>query len=111
MVSQYQCSGKEFPQFAEQSQHGCFLFQRAGVHRDAFQGEAALIANADGMGIVVLAMCAHFFQSPSTVNFTVTGDVEMVADVAESAMPDMIVPACLEIQAPPLGGGGAMDND
>jgi len=63
------------------------------------------------MGVVVPAMCAYLLQCPSAVDLAVAGDVEMVTDVAEPAMMDMVISAGFEIQAPPLGGGGAVDND
>ena len=37
-------------------------------------------------------------------------DIEVVSDVLESAVPDVVVAAGLKIQAPPLGGGGAVDD-
>lgn len=43
--------------------------------------------------------------------FAVAGDIEMVADVREAAVADVVRAAGFEIQAPPLGGGGAVDDD
>lgn len=60
---------------------------------------------------VVLAVCTHFFQGPPAVNFTVTGDVIVVADVRETTVADMVMAACLKIQAPPLRGGGAVEDN
>ena len=43
--------------------------------------------------------------------FPITCDVEMVTDILETAVVDMVVAAGLEIQVPPLRGGGAVDNN
>lgn len=56
-------------------------------------------------------MRARFLYRPATVDLTVTGNVEMVADIFEATVVYMVVAAGLEIQVPPLGGGGTMDDD
>lgn len=110
-MSQDQCPRKDFPQFAEQGEHGCFLLQCTGICGDAVAGESALIADADGVGVVVPAMCAHSFQGSSAVDFAVACDVEVVTDVRESPVADVVPAAGFKIQAPPLGGGGAVENN
>lgn len=56
-------------------------------------------------------MRSHFLQGASAVDLSVAGDVEMVSYVRETTVADVILPAGLKIQAPPLGGGGAVDDN
>lgn len=60
---------------------------------------------------MVLAMRPHFFYRSATVNLTIARDIEMVTDVAETTMVYVVVATGFEIQVPPLGGGGTMDDD
>lgn len=106
-----ECTGESCPQFAEQCQQGGFLLQGPGVCGDAFAREAAFVAHADAVRVVVLAMRACLFQGASAVYFAVARDVEMIAYVREAAVADVVRAAGFEIQAPPLGGGGAVDDD
>lgn len=62
------------------------------------------------MPVVVLAVRSDSLQRASAVNPAVARDVEMVTDILETAVVDMVVAAGLEIQVPPLGGGGTMDD-
>ena len=73
--------------------------------------QSAFVADAYGVAVVALAMCAGLFQRPSDVDFPVARDVEVVTDVAEPPVADVVVAAGLKIQAPPFGSGGAMDDD
>lgn len=98
-------------QFAEQRQHGGFLFQCPCVHGDATGRQSSLIADADGMPVVVLAMCTDLLQRTATMDFTIARDVEMITDVTEATVVDVVVAAGLKVQVPPLGGGGTMDDD
>ena len=63
------------------------------------------------MGVMVTAVCPDLFQRTALANFSIAGDVEMVTDILETAVVDMVVAAGLEIQVPPLRGGGTMDDD
>ena len=63
------------------------------------------------MPVVVLAVRSDSLQRASAVNPAVARDVEMVTDILETAVVDMVVAAGLEIQVPPLRGGGTMDDD
>lgn len=98
-------------QFSQQCQERCFLGQCPGIHWSALGGESAFVADANGMCVVIFAMCAHLFQGSPAVYFSVAGDVEMVTNVTESSVADVIQTAGFEIQAPPLWGGGAVDNE
>lgn len=57
------------------------------------------------------AVRSDSLQRASAVNPAVARDVEMVTDILETAVVDMVVAAGLEIQVPPLRGGGTMDDD
>ena len=111
MMTYNQRFRKGFTQLAEQCQQGCFLLQGTRVSRFSVSRQSAFVADADAVGIVVLAMRSHGFQCPSGVNFAVSGDVEMVTDVLESSVMDMVLAASFKIQVPPLAGGGTMDDD
>ena len=73
--------------------------------------QAPFITDADRMPVVVLAVRSDSLQRASAVNPAVARDVEMVTDILETAVVDMVVAAGLEIQVPPLRGGGTMDDD
>lgn len=79
------------------------MFQGPGVCGDAFAGEAAFIAHADGVRVVVLAMRACLFQRASAVYFAVACDIEMIAYVREAAVADVVRAAGFEIQVRPSG--------
>lgn len=98
-------------QFPQQRQHGGFLFHRPCVRRYAVRRQSPFIADADGVSVVVLAMRPHFLYRSATVNLTIARDIEMVSDVTETTVMYMVVAAGFEIQVPPLGGGGTMDDD
>lgn len=63
------------------------------------------------MAVVVLAVRSHSLQRASAVDPAVAREVEMVTYVAETAVADVVRTAGLEIQVPPLGGGGTVDDD
>lgn len=111
MMPHYQCFGNNSPQLTKQRQHGPFLLQRPGIRGRAVRRQTAFVADTHRMPVVILAMRAHLLYRSSTVNLTVTGNVKMVTDIFEAAMMDMVMAASLEIQVPPLGGGGTMDDD
>lgn len=111
VMSYDQCPRKQGAQFVQQGEQGGFLGQRAGVRGLAVGGQSAFVADAHGVSVVVLAVRTRLFQRSAAVDFAVAGDVEMVADVAETAVADVIRAAGFEIQAPPLGGGGAVEDE
>ena len=111
MMPHYQRFGSNSPQLTKQRQHGPFLLQRPGIRGRAVRRQTAFVADAHRMPVVILAMRTHLLYWSSTVNLTVTGDVKMVTDIFEITMMNMIMAASLEIQVPPRGGGGTMDDD
>ena len=110
-MSYNDCFGQDSPQLPEQGQQGRFLFQCPCVRGYAAGRQAPFITDADRMPVVVLAVRSDSLQRASAVNPAVARDVEMVTDILETAVVDMVVAAGLEIQVPPLRGGGAVDNN
>ena len=111
MMPHYQRFGEQEAQLAQQCQHTSLLHQSTRIGRCAVRRESALIADADRMPVVVLAMRSHLFQRSSAVNLSVTGDIEMISYVREAPVADVVPAASLKIQPPPLRGGGTMDDD
>ena len=105
-----QCAGEALFQSAEQCSQTAFLCRRAGVARKSVGIQSAFVADADGVPVVFLAVGARQFRRPAAVHRSVARDVVVITDVAKAAMMNVVVPASLEIQAPPFGSGGAMDN-
>ena len=102
---------KENLQIPEKVNESRFLLSCHGVARFALLIEPSLIADADRMPVMVLAMRSHLFQRSSAVNLSVTGDIEMISYVREAPVADVVPAASLKIQPPPLRGGGAVDNN
>lgn len=67
-------------QGAEQGNEGCTLFWRPGIVSTAFLVIAALITDADGMGIVVSGMNTHLVLITGLIELTVTLNVVVIAD-------------------------------
>ena len=59
---------------------------------------------------MIKAMRTDFFRGSSPVDFTVTGQVKVVTDVTETAVPDVVTAAVFKAQAHALGRGRAMNN-
>ena len=79
MMPHYQRFGEQEAQLAQQCQHTSLLHQSTRIGRCAVRRESSLIADADRMPVVVLAMRSHLFQRSSAVNLSVTGDIEMIS--------------------------------
>ena len=110
-VSYDECFREDGTQLPEQCRYGRFLFRCPCIRGYAAGRQASFIADADGMAVVVLAMRSCLFYRSATVDPAIARDVKMVTDIVETAVPDMVMAAGLEIQVPPLGGGGTMDDD
>ena len=102
MMSHYQRFGEQEAQLAQQCQHTSLLHQSTRIGRCAVRRESSLIADADRMPVMVLAMRSHLFQRSSAVNLSVTGDIEMISYVREAPVADVVPAASLKIQPPPL---------
>ena len=66
-------------QGAEQREESFFLSRSAGVGGAAFLVETALVADTDGMGVVVAGMGADHLFGAAEVQLSVAGDVVVVA--------------------------------
>ena len=72
MMPHYQRFGEQEAQLAQQCQHTSLLHQSTRIGRCAVRRESSLIADADRMPVMVLAMRSHLFQRSSAVNLSVT---------------------------------------
>ena len=111
MMTYNQGFRKPHPQFAEQSQQGATLCQGARVFRPSVNIQSSLVADAYRVGVMVTAVCPDLFQRTALVDFSIPGDVEMIADVTESPMVDMVLSASLRREGFPFRRGTAMNND
>lgn len=109
-VSHHQRPRKHPFQFAQQGQQAGALFQRPRIGRLSTGIQSTFVADTYRVAVVPFAMRTDLFQRTSAANTAVAGDVKMIANVAESPVTDMVFAATLKIQAPPLWGGGAVDN-
>ena len=109
-VSHDEGMGEDPLQFAQQGKHRPFLWEGPRVGGFSVAGQSAFVADAYGVPVVVAAVRPHLFQRASRMYGPVPRDIEVVSDVPESAVPDVVVSAGLKIQAPPLGGGRAVDD-
>lgn len=73
--------------------------------------QSALVAHADAVTVVVLAVRAYLFHRPAAVNLPVAGDVEVIPDVAEPPVTDVVLSALFKVKALPLRGGRAMNDN
>ena len=62
------------------------------------------------MGVMVTAVCPDLFQRTALVDFSIPGDVEMIADVTESPVKDMILTASLRRKGLSFRRGTAMND-
>ena len=111
MVTHDEGLRKEAAQLAEQGQQGGALGQGARVFGVTLGIQSAFVADADGVSVVVEAVSAGLFQRSPVVDFSVAGDVEVVADVTESAVADVVLPAGFRRKGFPFGGGAAMNDE
>ena len=84
MMPHYQRFGEQEAQLAQQCQHTSLLHQSTRIGRCAVRRESSLIADADRMPVMVLAMRSHLFQRSSAVNLSVTGDIEMITNIGKA---------------------------
>ena len=63
----------------QQGMQGCLLLPGASVGVTAFRGQAAFVANADGVLVIVPGMCPRQVLVSRLVHLTVTGDIVMVS--------------------------------
>ena len=98
-------------QLPEQLPQGRFLRFRPRILGLCLRIQSSFVAYSDGVAVVVSAMRPGLSERPSCMYLPVACDVEVVADILEPSVYDMLPPTFFEIQAPPLWGGGAMDDN
>ena len=106
-----QCFGESFPQFAEQSEQGTSLRQCTCVLGTSGNIQPSFVTNTYRMGVMVTAVCPDLFQRTALADFSVSGDVEMIADVTESSVKDMILTASLRRKGLSFRRGTAMNDN
>ena len=108
-MTAHPATGESLLQLMHQQPERCPLFRCPCVRRASPAVQAAFVADAYGVPVVVLAMGADFLQRAAAVNLSVARDVEVVADVAEAAA-DVLAAAVVKAQAHALGRGRAMND-
>ena len=100
---------KLFPKCLNESPEGIFLCRGAGVLREVVGGETPDIADADGVGIVALAVSSDHFEWATGVDAAVTIDDVMVANHLETPgfVPAVDVGNGIVLA---LGSGGTVDD-
>ena len=106
-----QCFGESFPQFAEQSEQRPSLRQCTCVLGTSGNIQPSVVTNTYRMGVMVTAVCPDLFQRTALADFSVPGDVEMIADVTESPVKDMILTASRRRKGLSFRRGTAMNDN
>ncbi len=102
---------KYFPQFAEQTEQRSPLCQCTRVFGTSRHIQPSFVTNTYRMGVMVTAVCPDLFQRTALVDFSIPGDVEMIADVTESPVKDMILTASLRRKGLSFRRGTAMNDN
>lgn len=102
--------GIHLPQFVDEGHQGRFLKECARVAGAALLVQSPFVADADGVGVVPLAVRPNAVQRTARPDGAIHGDVEVVADAVEAplAVPTVDV---LHRYALPRQGGGAVDDE
>ena len=98
-------------QIFKQHFHGTLLRLCTCVFGTTLSVESALVAHADGVLVVVLAVSANLLLRPPRPDHTFAVDIVMVADVLEPAMRYVVAPTFRECEPLPLRGGRAVDDN
>lgn len=99
------------PERENQVEQRLLLRLGARVGRSPLAVQPALIADADAVAVVVLAVGTGLLFRPSGMDVAVARDIIVVADVTEVAVLHMVAPAGLEAQALTLRRSRAVDDD
>ena len=106
-----QCVGKALLQFGHQCSQGFSLPRCTRVARLSLRIQSPFVADAYRVAVMSPAMGAHLLRWPARMHRAIPREVIVVADVPEVPVPDVVPAASLEVQAPPFGSGGAVDNN
>lgn len=98
------------PQLAQQGNQGYFLFHRTGVGRTALLVQASFVAHADAVFVETAGMGTDVVHGAADVGDSIASDVEMIADVGESALLHMAAAEGFYRKAAVRTGGGTMDH-
>ena len=95
----------------QQGMQGCLLLPGASVGVTAFRGQAAFVANADGVLVIVPGMGTDKILMPGLVQLTIAFDVVVITYAL--AVESGVVAGPEHINSKPLiaACGTAMDND
>ena len=97
-------------QACEQFSQALALCLGTCVRRLTVDVQSTLIADADGMLVVVLAVSPYLTEAPPFVYDAVACHIVMVADILEASL-DMVPAALFEVVALPGPCGRAMQDD
>ena len=111
MMAYNQRLRKYFPQFAEQTEQRSPLCQCTRVFGTSRHIQPSFVTNTYRMGVMVTAVCPDLFQRTALVDFSIPGDVEMIADVVESPVEDVVQSAGFRRKGFPLRRGTAMNDN
>ena len=89
-----QCAGVTPVEVFEQLSHGSLLFSRSRVGGLTADVEPALVADANGVGVVVHAVGANLTFRTAWLYLSVTTDDVVVADALKSSVFMPIVDVC-----------------
>lgn len=86
IMSQNECTRIVGLQLTEQVEQGTFLCIRTRIGRLSPLIESALVADADALVVPARGMGADLVGGAADMDFTVAGDVEVVADAGKAAL-------------------------
>ena len=98
-------SGEPLLQFSDEGKQGCLLGRGAGVFGLAVSVKPSDITNADGMGIVTLAVGTSLLDGSAFVDAAIEAHNKMIADVAPMALIYVPLADLLDGDRPALGSG------
>lgn len=98
-------------QISEQQFHRPQLLFSACVSWITVLVQSALVANTNGMAVVIAAMSANIALRSSLMHCAVARNVIVISDVSESTVLTMVAPALLKAQTTPHWSSRAMQND
>ena len=93
-MTDYKCAGVTPVEVFEQLSHGSLLFSRSRVGGLTSDVEPALVADANGMGVMVHAVGANLTFRTAWLYLSVTTDDVVVADALKSSVFMPIVDVC-----------------
>ena len=96
--------GELLLQADQEVEQGVSLCLGSGISWLSVLIQSSFVADADGVGVVVVAVGTGFFQRSAFVQASVALNVVMVANVFEVTVLDMVFPAGFKAQILAFGG-------